>query len=67
MSIYNRGYNSFLYDILVRRGYYTASCHNCWFYDRGCINTDVTEYDLIKDGEELYCIFWKPPPVQGNR
>ena len=66
MSIYNRGYNSFLYDILVRRGYYTASCHNCWFYDRGCINTDVTEYDLIK-GEEKYCIFWKPPPVQGNR
>lgn len=66
MSIYNRGYNSFLYDILVRRGYYAASCHNCWFYDRGCINTDVTEYDLIK-GEEIYCIFWKPPPVQGNR
>lgn len=66
MSVYNRGYNSFLYDILVRRGYYTASCHNCWFYDRGCINTDVTEYDLIK-GEEIYCIFWKPPPVQGNR
>lgn len=66
MSIYNRGYNSFLYDILVRRGYYTASCYNCWFYDRGCINTDVTEYDLIK-GEEAYCIFWKPPPVQGNR
>lgn len=66
MSIYNRGYNSFLYDILVRRGYYIASCHNCWFYDKGCINTDVTEYDLIK-GEKTYCIFWKPPPVQGNR
>ena len=64
MSVFRKGYDTVLYDILIKRGYYMASCLSCRYYDKGCENIGVLEYDKVKDGAREYCIFWLPPPTK---
>nr|DAK12741.1 MAG TPA: hypothetical protein [Caudoviricetes sp.] len=66
MSSFNRGYNEYLYELLLKRGYYMANCLSCRYYDKGCTNDNVADFDMAKDGDRVYCTFWLPPKVFGG-
>lgn len=65
-SIFTRGYDESR-KRMQKNSYYSRSCFNCaYFYhmhgDSGevCQNNEVLEYDMIVDGNNIYCLKWKP-------
>ena len=64
--IFTRGYDV-CRERLSSNPYYTRSCFNCAFYyqavgdkEEVCQNDDVLEYDMVVDGNNIYCLKWKP-------
>jgi len=52
---------------------FVRSCFNCaYFYqehgdtEEVCQNTDVIEYDMIVEGNTIYCLKWKPSAVSAE-
>lgn len=53
---------------------YIRSCFNCIYYyeavgdgEEMCQNTNVSEYDLVVDGNNIYCTYWKPLDSKENK
>lgn len=64
--IFTRGYSE-CRDRLATNAYYTRSCFNCAYYyqasgdkDEVCQNTDVLEYDIVTEKNNIYCLKWTP-------
>lgn len=52
---------------MEKNSYYSRSCFNCAYYfqahgdrEEVCQNNEVIEYDMIVDGNNIYCLKWKP-------
>lgn len=51
---------------MEKNSYYSRSCFNCAYYfqahedkEEVCQNNEVIEYDMIVDGNNIYCLKWK--------
>ena len=63
--IFTRGYQESR-ERLSNYPYYSRSCFNCEHYYQGsgdkeevCQNDDVLEYDMIVEGNNVYCLKWQ--------
>ena len=63
---FTRGYSE-CRNRLSANSYYTRSCFNCAHYyqasgdkEEVCQNSDVLPYDMVVDGNNIYCLQWKP-------
>lgn len=63
--LFSRGYGE-CRERLSHNPYYTRSCFNCAYYyqsfgdkEEVCQNTDVLEYDMVVEGNNIYCVKWK--------
>lgn len=63
--VFTRGYKESR-ERLSKNPYYTRSCFNCVYYyqasgdkEEMCQNQDVLQYDMIVDGNNVYCLKWK--------
>lgn len=61
----SRGYDESR-ERMEKNSYYSRSCFNCAYYyqdfgdkEEVCQNSDVLEYDMIVDGNTVYCLKWK--------
>ena len=64
--LFSRGYNVSR-ERMEKNSYYSRSCFNCAYYyqmpcdkEEMCQNNEVIEYDVIVDGNNIYCLKWKP-------
>lgn len=64
--IFTRGYQESR-ERLANNSYYTRSCFNCAYYfqasgdkEEVCQNTEVLEYDMVVEGNNIYCLKWLP-------
>lgn len=64
--VFTRGYKE-VRGRMKNAGKFMRSCFNCMFYGREegskgevCLNDDVTEYDLIVEGNMVSCTQWTP-------
>lgn len=64
--VLSRGYNESR-QRMEKNSYYSRSCFNCAYFfqdrrdkDEVCQNNEVIEYDMIVDGNNVYCLKWKP-------
>lgn len=65
MSALERGYGKSR-ERVEKSVRFSRSCFNCeWYYktmeddEEVCQNQDVTKYDVIFDGNRVYCSYWK--------
>lgn len=65
-SIFTRGYKESR-ERLSKNSFYSRSCFNCVYYYQSsgdkeeiCQNQEVLEYDMIVDGNNIYCLKWQP-------
>lgn len=60
--IFTRGYTKELAQKIRKGAKFIARCESCKHYDEGgnCTNCNVTEFDLVKDGERQFCLLWSP-------
>lgn len=71
---FTRGYNESR-ERITKNSFYSRSCFNCAFYfqtpgdkEEVCQNNEVIEYDMVVDGNNIYCLKWKPTsPVITNQ
>ena len=63
--LFTRGYKESR-ERLSKNPYYSRSCFNCAFYyqasgdkEEVCQNNGVLEYDMIVDGNNVYCLKWE--------
>lgn len=63
-KMFSRGYEESR-ERLSKNSYYSRSCFNCEFYYQGsgdkeetCQNDEVLQYDMIVDGNNIYCLRW---------
>ena len=68
-SVFTRGYQESR-ERLSKNPYYARSCFNCSYYyqasgdkEEMCQNQDVLQYDMIVDGNNIYCLKWRPSSV----
>lgn len=64
-KMFSRGYKE-CRERLSNNSYYSKSCFNCEFYyqssgdkEEVCQNDDVLEYDMIVEGNNVYCLKWQ--------
>ena len=64
--VFTRGYQESR-ERLSNNSYYTRSCFNCAHYyqasgdkEEVCQNQDVLQYDMVVDGNNIYCLKWQP-------
>ena len=64
-SMFSRGYKE-CRERLSNNSYYSRSCFNCAYYyqasgdkEETCQNSEVLEYDMIVDGNNVYCLRWQ--------
>ena len=64
--VFTRGYQESR-ERLNKNPYYTRSCFNCDYYyqasgdkEEMCQNDEVLQYDMVVDGNNIYCLKWKP-------
>ena len=62
--VFTRGYKE-CRERLSSNPYYTRSCFNCAHYyqavgdkEEVCQNPDVLQYDMVVDGNNIYCLKW---------
>ena len=67
--VFTRGYSESR-SRLSKNPYYTRSCFNCSYYyqavgdkEEVCQNKDVLEYDMIVNGNNIYCLKWEQSSV----
>jgi len=65
-KMFTRGYDE-CRERLSRNSRYSRSCFNCAYYyqdfgdkEEVCQNTDVLQYDMVVEGNNLYCLKWQP-------
>lgn len=65
-SIFTHGYNE-CRERVSKTVKYSRSCFNCasYYKDFGddeevCQNPEVTKFDIVVDGNNIYCTYWKP-------
>ncbi len=70
--VFTRGYSESR-SRLSKNPYYTRSCFNCSYYyqavgdkEEVCQNKDVLEYDMIVNGNNIYCLKWKQSSVNNT-
>ncbi|AEZ50492.1 hypothetical protein F400_gp045 [Bacillus phage BCD7] len=58
-----RGFNQFSKHLRdsPSKAKHVANCQSCVFFndDDECENTSVTEWDLVKEENRTYCVFWQ--------
>lgn len=59
------GYNE-VHEKVAHSPRHSMSCGNCVYFSQEigdkeevCQNNEVTEYDIVVDGHNTYCTFWK--------
>lgn len=64
--LFTRGYDESR-KRMEKNSRFTRSCFNCAFYylmhgdkEEMCQNSDVLEYDMIVEGNNVYCLKWQP-------
>lgn len=69
---FSRGYDVSR-DLVQKNPYYLRSCFNCQYYmqDSGdteevCQNPDVISYDMVVEGNRVYCLKWQPLTTSKN-
>lgn len=67
--VFTRGYKE-CRERLSSNPYYTRSCFNCAHYyqavgdkEEVCQNPDVLQYDMVVDGNNIYCLKWTQSSV----
>lgn len=67
--VFTRGYKE-CRERLSSNPYYTRSCFNCAHYyqavgdkEEVCQNPDVLQYDMVVDGNNIYCLKWAQSSV----
>lgn len=67
--VFTRGYRE-CRERLSSNPYYTRSCFNCAHYyqavgdkEEMCQNPDVLQYDMVVDGNNIYCLKWEQSSV----
>lgn len=65
-TVFTRGYKE-VRDRINTNPYYSRSCFNCAYYyqasgdkEEVCQNEEVLQYDMVVDGNNIYCLKWKP-------
>lgn len=65
-NLFSRGYNESR-ERMARYPKYSMSCFNCEYYyqtrrdkEEVCQNNSVLEYDMVVEGNNIYCLNWKP-------
>lgn len=65
MAPFTRGYDD-QRERMKKNSTFTRSCFNCEFYgqcegdtEEVCQNPNVLKYDMVSDGNNIYCLYWK--------
>lgn len=64
--LFTRGYKELL-EQQKKKARFIRHCNSCAFYfaDKGekeeyCQNTNVLSYDVVQEGSNIFCHYWKP-------
>lgn len=64
--LFSRGYKE-VREKVAQGSKFVRSCFNCAYYfqcpgdkEEVCQNTDVLQYDMVVEGNNVYCLKWKP-------
>lgn len=71
--LFTRGYDESR-DRLNNNSYYSRSCFNCAYYyqehgdkEEMCQNDRVLEYDMVVEGNTIYCLHWKQSSIKSDK